>query len=360
MFKRIMLVLTLVISIISCSREADEVTTATWEVDRSETVVSVETLNLTKGVLYPTVSSSGLISGIKEVYIVSETRGIIEEVNFEIGDKVENTTVLLRVDDSIAQISLTQAKEVYETARLELKSIEQFYKKGTASLSELTRVRSSTNGAKLQYESALKAVNDSAMTPPISGAVTWRDSSVTQGNFLNIGQRIAKVVDLSSIKVEISLGERQIGLVQLNSPAKIRLTSITTEKILSGRVVAIAAGSDQNTGSFKVIVEAPNPLNGSIKAGMSCSVEIDTDVIEEHYIVPTDSIVERDGRDYLFVDREGIAEPVEVSIIEIMGNRTSIEIDLKQESSVIISGLSSIKPGAKVETTLVGNSGEWL
>lgn len=360
MLRRIILVLTLVIFILSCSRETDDVTAATWEIDKSDITVSVETLNLTKGILYPTVSSSGLISGIKEAYLVSETKGIIEEVNFEIGDKVDDKTVLLRVDDYITQISLSQAEEVYETAKLELKSTEQFYKKGTASLAQLTRARSSTNGARLQYESALKAVNDSAISTPISGAISWRDSSITQGNFLNPGQRIAKVVDLSSIRVEISLGERQIGLIKLNSPAKIRLTAITTEKVLQGTVVAIAAGSDQNTGSFKVIVEAPNPLNGSIKAGMSCSVEIDTNMKEEHYIVPTDSIVERDGKEYLFVERDGIAEPVEVSIIEVMGNRTSIEIDNGQQTSIIISGLTSIKPGVKVETTLVGNSGEWL
>lgn len=360
MFRRISMILILIIIILSCSREADEVTAATWEIDKSETTVSVESLTLTKGVLYPTVTSSGIISGIKEAYIISETRGIIEQVNFEIGDKVDSSTVLLSIDDSIARISLTQAAEIYESAKLDLKSTEQFYKKGTASLAQLTRARSSANGAQLQYESALKAVNDNSITTPISGAIAWRDSSITQGNYLNQGQRVAKVVDLSSIRVEVSLGERQIGLVKINSKAKIRLTSITTEKILDATVVAIAAGSDENTGSFRVIVEAPNPLNGTLKAGMSCSVEIETDEKEESYIVPTDSIVERDGKSYLFVERSGIAEPIEVSIIETMGNRTSILIDTEEEESVIISGLNNLKPGVRVEATLLGNSGGWL
>jgi len=362
MLKKMILNIIILTVTLSCSKEVDDLSSATWDMDKSDTVVAVESLNLTKGVLYPTVTSSGLISGIKEAYIISETRGIIESVDFEIGEEVDTTEVLVNVDNSIAKLSLEQAKEQFENADLDLVSTEKFYKKGSASLSDLTRARSSANGAKVLYETALKTVEDASIKSPIFGAVAWKDSGVTQGNFLNQGQKIAKIVDLSKIRVEVSLGERQIGLIKLNSKASIKLVSIKNSQPLIGNVVAIAAGSDASTGSYKVIVEADNSQKDVIRAGMSCSVTIDTNDTNALYIVPTDSIVVREGKEYIFVDNNGVAEPMEIIKGEVVGSRTSIDpkTQLSENETIIISGLNSIKPGIKVNSTIIGSSGEWL
>lgn len=360
MFKRVILLPCIILHLLSCSEETDTTASTTWKVDDSERVFAVESLLLTKGNLYPKVKASGLISGIREAYIISETKGIIKSVNFEIGDFIDRDTTLLEVDSSIAQLSLNQAKEQYDSAKLDLISTEKFYKKGTASLSDLTRARSSANGAQVIYETALKAVKDSSIKPPIAGDVAWKESGITQGNYINPGQKVAKVVDLSSIRVEISLGERQIGLIKEGSPVEITVKSIKGDNRLYGEVIAIAAGSDQSTGSFKVVVLAENTIKEDLKAGLSCSVEIDTAVSTLEYMVPTSSIVERSNKTYIFIERNGIAEPIEVLIREVAGNNTTIDIDIEDNSQVIISGLSSIKPGVKVKTTNIGKTGEWL
>lgn len=359
MNKFLITILTIIL-LSGCSKKVDEVSSATWNNDESDTVIAVESLKATKGEIYPSVEAAGVIAGIREAYIVSETRGIIEEVGFEIGDKITTENILLRVDDTIARLSMEQAKQQYDSAELDLISTESFYKKGSASLSELTRARSSANGAKAFYESSLKSFEDSYIQSPIVGEIAWKEDGITKGNFLNQGIRVARVVDLSSIRVEISVGERQIGLIELGAEVKISITSLYNSDFIIGKVVAIASGSDLSTGSFSVIIEAKNIYPETLKAGMSSSVSINTKSITPEFIVPTDSVVEREGKEYLFIDRNGIAEPAEIIKGEVIGNRTVIISGINQNELLIISGLNSIKPGVKVKSRVVGSSGEWL
>lgn len=359
MIKKSILIL-LSIIVLSCQKDVDENSSATWSVDESETIKAVEALNISKGIIYPSVQSAGTISGILEAYIVSETRGIIKDVSFEIGDVVELGSVLLNVDDTIVKLSMEQAKQQNDSAQLDLVSIEGFYKKGTASLAELTRARSSANGAKAFYETSLKAFNDSYIKSPINGAVAWKEEGITKGNYLNQGVRVARIVDLFSIRVEVSVGERQISLIELGAKASIKISSLFNKDPIIGKVVAIAAGSDLSTGSFSVIIEAENIYPELIKAGMSSSVVIDIMSLEKKIIIPTDSIVEREGKKYVFIDNNGITEPIEITIGEISGNRTTINIGLNEGDKIIITGLSTMKPGIKVKSTVVGLSGDWL
>ena len=346
--------------LVSCGGSQDGVSSASWQADPvAEVAVAVEALEVTRGKLYPAVEAAGIISGIREAYVVSETTGIIEDVGFEIGERVNEGDLLLRVDDTIRKLSMEQARQQYETASLDLKAVETFYTQGNSSLAELTRARSAANGAEAAYESALKVYEDTSIRAPISGAVAWKDRSATLGNYLTQGMRIARIVDMSSIRLDLSVGERQIGLLGEGAEAEIFVRAPCGDLSIPGRVTALAAGSDTSTGSFAVIVEAPNTCGDSLKAGMSARVRIETRTGDAVVIVPSSSIVVREGREYVFVHRNGTSDAVEIEKGRTMGNRTEILSGLTEGDELVISGLSSLRPGMKIEVRLTGKSGEW-
>ena len=344
---------------ISCSGKADNVASASWSAeDAGDTILAVEVLEISKGKLYPSVKASALISGIQEAYVISETSGVIEEAKFEIGDKVEKNDLLLRVDDKIAQLSMEQAMQQYETARIDLDSIEAFYSKGNASSAELARARSTANGARAQYETARKVYEDSSLNSPITGAVAWKDPETAMGNYLNRGMRVAKIVDMSSFRIELSLGERQIGLIESGAKADVFIQTVWGDKPIPGRVIAIAAGSDSSTGSFPVIVEAENIVGDALRAGMSSAVLIETRNQSEEIIVPSSSIVVRSGKEYVFLDIDGSAKAVEIEKGKMFGNRTIINSGLSEGDQIIISGLSALRPESKVQSRIIGKTGD--
>ena len=346
---------------ISCSAETDVSSGATWEDGAAEEPpLAVEVLEVSEGRLIPYVEGAGIISGIREAWVISETQGIIETVDFEIGDVLEKGDVLLEVDDDILRLSMEQARQQYETALLDLNAAETFYRQGNASQAELNRARSAAAGAKAAFESAQKKYEDTSVKAPISGAVAWKSGTAALGNYMSPSVQVARLVDLSRIKVELSFGERQIGLIREGAEVSIFVDSVCKEGLLTGRVTAVSAGSDLSTGSYSVIVESENDCEGPIRAGMSARVRIPVRGGETGIIVPDSSVVVRDGKEYVFVEKGGKAEPHEIERGETVGNRTEVLLGVELGDRLIVSGLSALKPGAPVRGTLIGKTGEVL
>jgi RND family efflux transporter MFP subunit len=255
---------------------------------------------------------------------------------------------------------MEQARQQYETALLDLKATETFYRQGNASQAEVNRARSAAAGAKAAFERAQKSFEDTSVKAPIFGAVAWKTETAALGNYLSPSVQVARLVDLSRIKVELSFGERQIGLVREGAEATIFADAACGEGGLPGRVTAVSAGSDLATGSYSVIVEAENRCDGSLLAGMSVRVRIPVRGEEPEIIVPDSAVVVREGREYVFVENGGTAEPREIERGGTVGNRTEILSGVEPGDRLIVSGLSALKPGSRIRGTVIGKTGEVL
>ena len=340
---------------------ADDGSGASWnqtEEQSAPRALAVEALTVSKGILNKYVEASGVISGINEAYVVSEAQGIITSVNFDLGDRIEKGQVLLKVDEKIQQINLEQAKIEYDNAQLDYAAAKNLFDAGSASQSELNKANIALSSAKARYESALKAFNDCTLTAPISGLIAEKDNTVALGNYLNGGTRIARLVNISALKLEIAVGESEVGLLSEGAEAEIFIP--TCSRIENrGRIDAIAAGSDPATGSFPVIVTWDNRCPGIVRAGMTASVKIRTNETEPSIIVPSSAIFTQQGTSYVYLEKDGIASLTEVSPGRALGNRTEIESGLTGDETIIISGISSIREGTAVNPSIIGESGTW-
>lgn len=359
--KLIGVLLLLVFFLVSCGGNKTDVSTgATWEEGMdSEPSLPVEAVEITRGILVPYVEANGVVSGIREAFVVSETQGIIKAVNFEIGDSIKAGAPMLQVSDTVARLNMEQARQQYDNARVDLEAAERFFRQGSASQTELSRARAAFNGARAVFEAAQKAFEDTTLKAPISGSVAWKDPVAAEGNLVSPGTRAARIVDMQELRISLSVGERQVGLIELGAEAAVTIPSACNIGPVYGKVSAIASGSDLSTGSFTVIVTAPNPCFETIKAGMSAQVRITARENNPGLIVPTSSIVTREGGEYLFVAENGRARAVPLSGKSVSGNRTSITGDVQEGEYVVISGLSVLRPGRGVSATVVGKSGEW-
>lgn len=181
-----------------------------WEGEQSD-ALAVTALRAVRGELVEGIRASGTVAGAREAFIVSETQGLVRSVGFNLGDAVREGQELLRVDDRIAALNLERAEDQYESARLELEATERLAAAGKSSPADLTRARGAESGAKAQYETALKTLNDTRLRSPISGVIASKEEVVTVGATLNPGQRVARVVDVSGFRLTVGVGEREVG-----------------------------------------------------------------------------------------------------------------------------------------------------
>ena len=358
-FLPVLVVISAPFVILACGKPDGVAGATAWEGGQTPQALAVESLVVARGSLTEEIGASGTVAGVREAYVVSETQGIVKSVSFSLGDSVVEGQELLRVDDSIAGLNLDRAKEQYESARLELDATEKLGASGRASPADLTRARGNASGAEAQYKTALKAFNDSRLRAPISGVVASREEVATVGATLAPNVRVARVIDVSSFRITVGVGEREVGLVEQGALVKVYVPAALGEEPVEGRVAAVAAGADTTTGSFPVVVSFRNGFSGRVKSGMSASVSIAARKAEPSIVVPSAALLRR-GSDYaVFVDTGGKAEVRTVMPGRRAGVRVEVLSGLKVGEKVIISALTQLRPGVSVTSVERGDTAGW-
>jgi membrane fusion protein (multidrug efflux system) len=343
--------------LVSCSAKPSAVSGATvWEAPGQQDALAVEALTVTTGLLVNVVSASGAVSGVNEALVLSEAQGIIRTVSFSIGDRVRSGQELVKVDDAIAASNLQRAKDQLDAASLELRANEQIIESGGGTPAALTRSRSAESAARAQYDTALKAYRDTTIRSPISGVIASREDVVTTGNLLSPFARVARIVDNSSFKITVGVGEREIGLVSPGAVARVSVPAALGADTVDATVLAVGAGADPATGSYPVVVSFANRWDSLVKSGMSASVEIEVKKTKPSVIIPRQAIVSRGGKSAVFIVRDGAARVREVSIGRVSGVRAEILSGLAAGDILVISALSRLSDGTPVNPAVRGES----
>jgi membrane fusion protein (multidrug efflux system) len=254
---------------------------------------------------------------------------------------------------------MEQAKEQFEIAKLDLEATEKLFNDGSASKAEMVRARSAVNGAQARYQSALKTFRDCTIRAPIGGYIAEMESGITLGNYLSPGLRVSRIVNISSLKAEVAVGEGQVSLVTEDAPATVLIPAAGDQKLFQATVSAVAAGSDPATGSYPVIVTWKNPVGTTVKSGMSATVTIETQTQEPAVLIPSAAIVEQAGLSYVFTAEANRAAQKPVQVGRRIGNIAEILNGLEAGETLVISGLTALRRGDPIEPTVVGESGSW-
>lgn len=341
---------------VSCSRKPDDKSSATWQAPKDKIqTISVEAMRVTKGLLIKEIRSAGLAEGIREVWILSETEGIIQDLHFRLGDIVQEGDTLLSIERGLAEQNRNLAKGQYQTALLEYQAAEQSKTKGGISNLQFSQVTDRLLAAKTALFSAEDNYENTIIKAPFTGAIASRNGELVVGNYLSRGVRVARIVDYSAFRTEVSVGEGEIFLVQKGSPVKV---TGNDGLVRSGRVSAVSAGIDNASGSFIVEVEWEPLENDRLKSGMTVHVSIKASGGKEHIIAPSSSIRIRNGEQFVFVDTNKTAESRKIETGNRLGERVEVLSGLDLGDVVIISGIASLTPNAPVQSTVIGNNGE--
>lgn len=347
----------------SCGRGGSDGASAAsgqWAQEQAEQVraLAVEGMEVSRGSILQRVEGAGIVQGINEATVVAEVQGTITSVSFELGDFLEEGAVLARVDDTVSRLSLEEARQALESARLDLSATERRFENGSASQAELSRARTVANGASARFEAAEETFRNHAIRAPISGFVASRGESIGRGNYLTPGTPVARVVDLSSLRLEIAVGERELGSIETGSPARVTVP-VCGDTPIEATVTSIAAGADLRTGSFPVVIEWPNDCE-RVRSGMSARVVIDAHSGSDRLIVPSASIRRDNEGAYVFVAVGNRVERRRIEVGDRLGERVEVISGVRAGEVVLISGLSALTDGAVVETTVIGNTAEVL
>jgi RND family efflux transporter MFP subunit len=351
---KVILIGMFIAGIIGCEKPAKKEEPAQGKKESPPT--AVEAVKVSKGVISRDVRASGVAAGIRESYVVSETQGRIEKVNFTLGQWVKKGHLLVQVNSAIQKAAYEQAKKAASAAELNLTVTEELFNEGSASDAELKNAQSQATGARAQLESTRKAYTDCRILAPISGYIAQKELTIEKGNVLAGGTLVTRIVDISSLKTTVPVGEMEVGILKKRMPAEIKVPAVGNQTF-SGKVSAIAAGSDPATGSYPVEVVWKNTKERAIKSGMSVKVIIETEDMDSVLIIPAKSIVEKDRKDAVFLAIDGKAAIRFITPGRMHGNNVEITEGLDMGDIVLTSGMTVLSRGDSLNVTLTGEQG---
>jgi RND family efflux transporter MFP subunit len=300
------------------------------------------------------IHASGVISGIHEALIVSQTQGTIEEARFALGQKVAKGDVLLRTNDAVQKAAFEQAQKAAQMADLNLGVVRKLYDAKSAAEAELAAAEGQALGAHAAFEASRKAYTNCSIIAPISGYVAQKDPLCVAGNVLAPGATVARIVDISSLKTTIAVGEMDVAIVKAGLPVAICIAA-AGNNAMAGRVTAVGAGSDPSTGSYPVEIVWPNTAEASIKSGMSARVAIVTHSADSALLVPATAVVERDRKSAVFTCRDGKAAVRFVELGRTAGNNVEVVNGVDCGAILITTGVASLALGDPVAVTLAAS-----
>jgi RND family efflux transporter MFP subunit len=306
---------------------------------------------------------TGTVEPVRQVRIVPEVTAKIKKLNVENGDRVKKGQVIAKFDSKLFNLQKRQASAAVKLAQTQVDSAEKelgrlspLAESGAVTQQQIDQMQSGLDAAKAQAEQAQAAsslasysIQNSTLRAPFDGIVT--NLLVNEGEYASpqlATYGMLTLVDISSVKVKVSVTEKDLPVVVVGLGAEIR-TEAYPDEVFTGQVAVITPSADPLSKSFPVEIHVPNP-DEQLKAGMFVNVRIHVETREDVLTVPAKAVVQMKERKLVYVvGKDGTASPREVVTgIETDEGVEILEGDLSTGDRVVTEGNFGLKDGARV------------
>lgn len=252
----------------------------------------------------------GRTTAERSVRLRAETRGTVAEIMVEKGAAVAAGDVILQLsqDDRLAR--LRQAKALLAQRQIEFEAADQLSEKGYRSDTAVAEARAQLEVARAAVAAMEIDIAYTTVKAPFDGIVDERPAEI--GDFLEIGDPIATIVDLDPVLVVGQVSERDVGAISVGDRGTARMIDGT---VLNGTVRYVSATADETTRTFRVELQVPNPDRRLIQ-GVSSELRLPLDPVPAHLVSPAILALADDGTlGVKLVNEDGVVEFQQVSII---------------------------------------------
>jgi membrane fusion protein, copper/silver efflux system len=169
---------------------------------------------------------------------------------------------------------------------------------------------------------------------PLSGTVI--EKMVQQGQYVNTGDVLFNIADLSRVWVEIDVFENEVPYVRVGQQVEIR-SAMENGAAINGRISFVYPFHDPKTHTVKARVEMSNPKH-MLKPDMFVNAIIRVPLVKG-IIVPVTAVIDTGKRQVVWVETSpGMFEPRDVQAGERIEDKVQILSGLKPGDKVAVSG----------------------
>ncbi len=314
-----------------------------------------------------TLDALGTVVPAATVTVRPQVSGVISNVYFKEGERVERGQVLAQIDPRPFQASLTQAQGQLQqnqaqlaSARVTLARYETLLQQDSIATQEVDTQRAlvqQLQGAVTANRGAVQSaqlnVGFARIVAPASGRIGLR--VVDAGNYIGAGDTagIAVITTVNPIDIEFTVPQAQIGPIQQRAYAGaslpvLALDTTRTQTLDTGVFSTLNNQIDPTTGTVKGKARFPNAA-GTLFPSQFVNIRITLETLKDAVTVPSTAVRQNTNASFVWI--VGADNKVtQRTVVTGQANTTTVVITsgLKLGEKVITEGGDRLTEGASV------------
>lgn len=307
----------------------------------------VEVVELVRADLSETLEVTGTLEANESVGIQPELAGIVREIAFEEGQKVEKGALLARIDDAELRAQVEEAEARADLARINRERADALASDGTLAQAELDRVRSEERATVAALELLRVRLARTRLTAPFSGVLGSR--RLAAGDYVTPTSVLTTLDDLSALKVTFRVPERSIPQVKVGTrvTARVRVGANEQPVETEGEVFFVSASIDPSirASEVKAILRSPPP---ELRPGMFAAVRILLATREQVLVVPEAALLSGQRGVQVIAVAEKDGEPVARYVTIETGLRVGGQVEIRPVAG------ETLEPGTRIISSGAG------
>lgn len=292
---------------------------------------------------------NGKTAPVRSVELRAETKGRVVELGNREGSFVDEGDVLVRLDPEDRNALRLQAEAVLRQRQIELAAAKKLGEKGFQAETSVALAKANFATAEAALKQAQTELDHTVIKAPFAGIFDRRHVEI--GDYLDIGDPVAMVLDQDPYLVIGDVTETEIGKLEVGMQGSVRLA---TGDRAEGKLRYVASLADEQTRTFEIELEVANPA-GRLAAGVSAEIRLSIERVPAHQVSPSVLALADDGTlGVKTVDEQGMVVFIPVTIAKADQNDVWLT-GLPEEVRLIVVGQGFVSDGAKVRPVLVDN-----
>ena len=248
------------------------------------------TADIIRGDVVQTVTASGEIQPVNTINVGSQVSGTIEDILVDYNSHVKKGDILLKIEPSVLQSTVDEAKASLDSARAELKYAKSEFERNKSLYNDGFISRAEMEKSQTTYEQAIQAVNKAqysyeraetnlgyaTITSPVDGTVISRkvDKGQTVAASFQTPDLFEIAEDLSKMQIETAVSEADIGMVKEGLPVTFTVDAYPNQTFQGNiQQIRLSPTNVSNVVVYTVVIDVDN-ADLKLMPGMTAFVTV--------------------------------------------------------------------------------------
>ncbi|MFT6113446.1 MAG: membrane fusion protein (multidrug efflux system) [Oleispira sp.] len=299
----------------------------------------------------PSIQSIGDIRAINGVRVANELPGVVTEVLFESGQRVNKGDILLRLNSDIEQAALTTRLAEAQLAQKAFQHNADLISKQAVSQFAFDETKAAQDAARARVQEAEAQLGKKVLRAPFDGVLGLRLADI--GEYLFVGTPIVEINMLNPILVQYTLSEKEMASVEIGDPVEVTVAA-TGSEVFKGTVTAINSSVTTETRTVHLRALLLNPQQG-LKPGMFATIRTFAEDERQVVAIPNTALSFNTYGNFAYVlteNEEGqlVTERRTLETGATRHGMTEVKTGLEPGERIVATGLLRLRAGQTVKT----------